>query len=157
MAGELDVILIALPYELKNVTVMKLFKDHFRLAARKNSKLIDPEQYSINRLNRESVLLLEDGHCMREHALDACRIRNLDTVNRFSASSLHTLIQMVDNDLGITFIPEMAEGSSLLKNTNVKTYPLPERSYREIGLAWRKGSALDEDFETLGSAIKKHR
>ncbi|MEH6457571.1 MAG: hydrogen peroxide-inducible genes activator [Cocleimonas sp.] len=153
--GELDLIMIALPYKLSNVEVLPLFKDRFSLACHKNSKLIDPDDYSLNDLPKESVLLLEDGHCLRDHALSACKIRNQDTVSRFAASSLLTLVSMVDSDIGITYLTEMARNSTLLQNTDIKTYPLDEKSYREIGLAWRKGSAREEEFKLLGDTIKK--
>jgi LysR family hydrogen peroxide-inducible transcriptional activator len=156
MAGDLDVILVALPYELKNVESMTLFRDHFYLACRKDTKLIDPDHYSIEQLPQESVLLLEDGHCMRDHALSACKIRNQDKISNVAASSLLTLIQMVDADLGVTFIPEMSLGSSMLKNTQVKTWPIKPSSYREIGLVWRKGSMRASEFKLLGEFIKKH-
>lgn len=152
--GELDLIMIALPFKLSNVEVMPLFKDRFSLACHKNSKLIDPNNYSLGSLPKESVLLLEDGHCLRDHALSACKIRNQDTVSRFAASSLLTLVGMVDSDIGITYLTEMAENSSLLTNTDIKTYPLDEKSYREIGIVWRKGSAREEEFKMLGDAIK---
>ena len=157
LAGRLDLILVALPYELKATRVMPLFKDRFRLACRRGTRRLDPERYSFNRLDRESVLLLEDGHCLRDHALSACRLRDPEKLNRFSASSLFTLLQMVDADLGITFLPEMAEGSALLKNTRIATYPLAEKSRREIGLAWRRGSARGGEFQTLGRFIRDHR
>jgi len=152
--GELDLILIALPFKLSNVEIMPLYKDHFSLACHKNSKIIDPNNYSLNNLPKESVLLLEDGHCLRDHALSACKIRNQDTVSRFAASSLLTLVSMVDSDIGITYLTEMAKNSSLLQNTDIETYPLDEKSFREIGLAWRKGSARDEEFKLLGETIK---
>ena len=155
--GELDVILIALPFALRNVETLTLFKDPFRLACRKGSSLVDPEHYNLKELPNESILLLEDGHCLRDHALDACTIRNLDQVSRFSASSLLTLVEMVDADLGITYIPQMAEGSPLLKSTRVKSYPMKKSSYREIGLAWRKGSARGEEFKLLGDFINQYR
>lgn len=156
MNGDLDVILIALPYDLKSVDTMTLFRDHFYLACRKDTKLIDPDHYSIEQLPQESVLLLEDGHCMRDHALSACKIRNQDKISNVAASSLLTLLQMVDADLGVTFIPEMALGSSMLKNTQVKTWPIKPSSYREIGLVWRKGSMRANEFKLLGEFIKKH-
>lgn len=156
MNGDLDVILIALPYELKSVETMTLFRDHFYLACRKDTKLIDPDNYSIEQLPQESVLLLEDGHCMRDHALSACKIRNQDKISHVVASSLLTLLQMVDADLGVTFIPEMALGSSMLKNTQVKTWSIKPPSYREIGLVWRKGSMRTSEFKLLGEFIKKH-
>ena len=146
--------MIALPYKLSNVEVMPLFKDNFLLACHKNSALIDPKNYKLNQLPKESVLLLEDGHCLRDHALSACKIRNQDTVSRFAASSLLTLVSMVDSDIGITYLTEMAKNSSLLQNTDINTYPLDEKSYREIGLAWRKGSAREEEFKLLGKTIQ---
>jgi LysR family hydrogen peroxide-inducible transcriptional activator len=153
--GELDLILIALPYKLSNVEVMPLFKDNFLLACHKDTQLFNPKKYSLSDLPKESILLLEDGHCLRDHALSACNIRNQDTVSRFAASSLLTLISMIDSDIGITYLTEMATNSLLLKNTDVNTYPLDKKSYREIGLAWRKGSAREEEFKMLGETIKK--
>lgn len=152
--GELDVLLLALPYELRNVDVMVLFKDYFRLACRENTKVVDPKNYRFNRLNAESVLLLEDGHCLRDHALTACRVRGTEKVSRFAATSLLTLVEMIDADLGISYLPEMAEGSAILRNTKVRMYPMRDRPHRTIGLAWRKGSARAEEFALLGDFLK---
>ena len=75
----------------------------------------------------------------------------------FAASSLLTLVEMVDADMGITFLPEMAVNSALLRNTKVQLHPLSERSYRNIGIAWRKGSNRVEEFELLGEFIRDNR
>jgi len=154
MAGELDVILLALPYKLSNVETCTLFKDHFLLACHKDTNFLDPETDRSKHLPDESVLLLEDGHCLRDHALSACQLQNQETVSRFAASSLYTLIEMVDSDIGITYLTEMAKDSIILKHTDIRTYPLGDESYREIGLAWRKGSARSEEFQLLGEVIK---
>lgn len=148
--GSLDLALIALPYELAGVEQMELFRDRFVLAARQDTALVDPQRYRFSRLHAGSVLLLREGHCLREHAVEACRIRDTQKMSRFSASSLLTLIEMVDADLGVTFLPEMAVDSALLQNTQVKTYPLSDNSYRTIGLVWRRGSAREAEFRTLG-------
>lgn len=150
MDGSLDLALIALPYELAGVEQLPLFRDRFVLAAREDTELVDPKRYQFNRLHAGSVLLLREGHCLREHAVEACRIRDTQKMSRFSASSLLTLIEMVDADLGVTFLPEMAVDSALLQNTQVHTYPLTDKSYRTIGLIWRRGSARATEFETLG-------
>jgi LysR family hydrogen peroxide-inducible transcriptional activator len=155
--GSLDVVLLALPYELPGIETLELFADRFLLAARAGTTLVDPKNYRFSQLHAGSVLLLREGHCLREHAIDACRIKNTSKMNRVSASSLLTLVEMVDADLGITFLPEMAVGSALLQNTNVKTYPLSDRSYRTIALAWRRGSSRAEEFKTLGKFIVEHR
>lgn len=157
MDGDLDVLLLALPWEMQGVEKLALFRDKFQLAYRRGTNRVDPENYRFNRLESDSVLLLEDGHCLRDHALAACRIRNTQKIRRFGASSLLTLIEMVDADLGISFLPEMANGSALLKNTRVRLQPLREDSYRTIGLAWRKGSRRAEEFRMLGDYFRENR
>jgi len=157
MSGELDLILIAFPYELRNVEKMKLFNDPFLLAYKTDSQFIDTQKVTVDRLQSESILLLEDGHCLRDHALSACKIRNMNKVSHFAASSLLTLIEMVEADLGVTYLPEMAKESPMLKNTNIKTQSMPKNSHREIGLIWRKGSARGKEFKMLGEFIKKNR
>lgn len=155
LAGDLDLLLLALPFELRSAEELPLFKDRFLLACREGTEHVDPEQYRFNRLDADSILLLEDGHCLRDHALAACKIRDTEKVSRFAASSVLTLVEMVDADLGITFLPEMAAKSALLRNTRVKLYPLKDDSYRSIGLAWRKGSGRVEEFRLLGEFLKE--
>ena len=155
--GELDGLLLALPGEMQGVEQRTLFRDGFCLAYRQGTQRVDPLNYRFNRLDSDSVLLLEDGHCLRDHALAACKIRNTEKVRRFGASSLLTLIEMVDADLGITFLPEMARGSTLLRNTRVRLQALMDKSYRNIGIAWRKGSRRAEEFQILGDFILENR
>ena len=153
MDGELDLLLLALPYDMRGVEIMPLFKDRFVLANREGTDRVDPDNYRFNRLDADSILLLEDGHCLRDHALAACKIKNTEKVRRIGASSVLTLVEMVDADLGITFLPEMARGSSILKSTRVRLTPLSDRSYRTIGLAWRKGTSRDDEFRMLGDYL----
>ena len=153
--GDLDVLLLALPWEMRGVDTEVLFNDRFCLATRKGTTWVDPENYRFDRLAADSILLLEDGHCLRDHALAACRIRSTQKVQPFAASSLLTLVEMVDADMGISFLPEMAAGSALLRNTQVEMHPLSERSHRKIGLAWRKGSNRVDEFRLLGSFLKE--
>jgi len=155
MSGELDAMLYAVPYDLAGVDSLELFRDSFLLAYREGTELVDPKRYTFNRLNAQSVLLLEDGHCLRSHAIAACRIRDFSKVRPFTANSLFTLVQMVDSDLGVTFLPEMALGTALLRGTRVKTQPLKEKSYRTVALAWRSGSARYDEFSKLGEFIKQ--
>lgn len=152
--GELDILLLAMPMDLINTETVSIFNDPFLLAYRKGSKLLEPENFSPNRLNNESILLLEDGHCLRDHAMSVCSIKRKDKISKFSASSLYSLIQMIDGDLGITFVPQMAVDSGLLKHTKVITSELKEKSYREIGLAWRKGSVRQHEFNLLADVIR---
>jgi LysR family hydrogen peroxide-inducible transcriptional activator len=155
LSGELDVLLLALPFELRSTEKMPLFRDRFLLACNAKTDRVDPSRYRLNRLELESVLLLKEGHCLRDHALDACKLRNTEKVSRFTATSLLTLIEMVDADLGITFLPEMAANSAMLRNTRVKTFPLGERSFRTIALAWRKGSNRTDEFRMFGNFLQE--
>ena len=157
MDGELDVLLLALPWSMRSVDELPLFKDRFCLAYREGTDHVDPDNYRYSRLDADSVMLLEDGHCLRDHALAACRIRNSEKIRSFGASSLLTLVEMIDADLGVSFLPEMATGSALLKNTRVKLRRLEASSYRTIGLAWRKGSRRVEEFELLGKFLTRNR
>lgn len=156
--GKLDLILLALPYPLRNVTTMPLFEDPFLLACRKDSMWLDKSRKrfpDVRLLPDESVLLLDDGHCLRDHALAACNFRNSEQISRFAATSLPTLLQMVAADLGVTFIPEMARHSLIGDAPDIELYTMPKQSYREIGLAWRKASNRGEEFALLGKMLQE--
>ena len=148
MSSELDLILIAFPYELRNVEKMKLFNDQFLLSYRTGSQFIDKQKVTVDHLQPESILLLEDGHCLRDHALSACKIRNLNKVSHFAASSLLTLIEMVEADLGVTYLPEMAKDSPMLKNTKTPRLSFPRRreSSSLIRLPFRLGLLFRSTF-----------
>ena len=154
MNGELDLIILALPYALRSVEVLPLFKDEFYLACREDTQHTRPKRYIFDELNPESILLLEDGHCLRDHALSACHLQDVNKISRFTARSILTLVQMVDSDLGISYLPQMVKNSTLLEGTQVKLWELPEKSYREIGFAWRRGSAREAEFRKLGQFIQ---
>ncbi len=157
LQGKLDLMLVALPFELKHVVTMPLFKDPFLLACRHDSRWLTSsgENPDVQSLPAESVLLLDDGHCLREHALQACRFRDTERISRFSATSLQTLLQMVAADLGVTFIPCMARHASL--PANIKVFDMPDTDGREIALAWRKGSGREEEFRLFGELLKSCR
>jgi len=155
--GKLDLILVALPFQMRGVTVMPLFEDPFLLACSRGSKWVNATKNrpDFDALPDESVLLLEDGHCLRDHALAACDVSDSDQVSRFSATSLQTLLQMVVADLGITFLPAMARHSLIGGESELELHPMPRKSFREIGLAWRKNSSRSDEFNLLGELLKK--
>jgi LysR family hydrogen peroxide-inducible transcriptional activator len=153
MSGELDVILMALPYALKNVEKKPIFKDKFFLSYKKHSKWIK-RKGKTPLLNDGSVLLLEDGHCMREHAISACHLNTDYKVSQYTASSILTLIEMVKNDIGVTYLPEMSLESPIVKQSDLEIHNLSDNSYRDIGLVWRKGSSRKEEFDLLAEFIK---
>jgi LysR family hydrogen peroxide-inducible transcriptional activator len=155
LSGDIDVALLALPMDLPGTETVSLFRDSFLLAYREGTRRVDPDHYSFARLDSGSVMLMEDGHCLRDHALDACKLRDSEKLNRFSATSLLSLVEMIDADLAVSYLPEMAVQAGLLKSTRVQVLPLAKGNYREIGLAWHKGSARKEEFGLLGKFIQE--
>lgn len=153
MRGQLDVILLALPYEMRSVETLTLFKDRFRLISSVNNRWLHGRKFNIDDLGDGSVLLLDDGHCLRDHAISACHIKHVDKVSQFTASSLLTLIEMVKQDLGVSFIPEMALKLPLFNSKEIQVDALEFDAYREIGLAWRKGSTRSKEFHMLGDSL----
>lgn len=153
MRGQLDVILLALPYEMRSVETLTLFKDRFRLISSVNNQWLKGRTFNIDDVSDGSVLLLDDGHCLRDHAISACNIKHVDKVSQFTASSLLTLIEMVKQDLGVSFIPEMSLKLPLFNTDEIKVDALHFDAFREIGLAWRKGSTRSKEFRMLGDCL----
>ena len=154
MQGQLDVILLALPYEMRSVETLTLFKDRFKLISSVNNQWLKGRKFNIDDVGDGSVLLLDDGHCLRDHAISACHIKHVDKVSHFTASSLLTLVEMVKQDLGVSFIPEMAMKLPLFTRQEIQVDALEFDAFREIGLAWRKGSMRQNEFNLLGVQIK---
>ena len=155
MHGQLDVVLLALPYDMRSVETHFLWQDEFRLISAQNSQWLSHKPFDLEVVADGSVLLLEDGHCLRDHALSACHIKHIDKVSQLASSSLLTLVELVKQDLGISFVPEMALQSPLFQQVGLKVEALPFEASREIGLAWRQSSTRGEEFKQLGELIKK--
>ena len=154
-AGELDVLLLALDVDLHGATEHQLFSDPFVLACHKDHHLATKDVLAEPDLDGETVLLLEDGHCLRTHALPICKTSGMVEYADFRATSLGTLLQMVAAGIGVTLIPEMAIEQEQQRNPDVVFRPFDEGGpSRRIGLAWRKSSARAEEFQALGSTIQ---
>lgn len=155
-AGELDVLLMALPYPAKNTEQLHLFYDDFVLAYDKGHPLATKPSLATADLHDQDLLLLEDGHCLRDHAMDACKLHSDEINIPYQATSLNTIIQMVANDIGITILPKMAVDSNILRGTSVKYRCFDEaKIWRSIGLVWRSKSPRDEEFRLLGEMIQQ--
>ncbi len=154
--GELEVLLVAVPYELGDVETMQIADDPIVVAMPRNHPLGHHKIVSRDDLAREQLLLIEDGHCLRSHSLQACRIVNPVRNEVFQATSLRTLVQMVAANLGITLIPQIAVDSELASTRNVVIRPLsPDRPYRTLVLAWRPTSSRGAEFRMLGNLIRE--
>ncbi len=153
-AGELDVLLYALPYRCGDVHEEVLFSDPF-VAAYPPGDAPLPDMVRTEDLNGETLLLLEEGHCLRDHALAACSLPGIDPTRSILGTSLHTLVQMVDNGMGMTLLPEMAIAGGILSGTDVQTRPLSGTApARKIGLVWRRNSARQTDFDLLAGFLR---
>ena len=156
-AGELDVLLLALPYPADNVFTEHLFYDDFVLAYQQNHSIGKLKKLSTKDLKEQKLLLLEDGHCLRTHAIDACQLKS-DTINiPYQATSLNTLVQMVANNIGITLLPQMAVDANIHNGTNIETKVFNEEQvWRSIGLMWRNKSPRQNEFLELGQLIREN-
>lgn len=153
--GELDLLLLALEADLGDAEILPLFHDPFLLATPIQHPLSARKHVAPSDLAGEEVLLLEDGHCLRDQALLICKAQGADEVGDFRASSLSTLIQMVAHGIGVTLLPAMAfeaAGSSPTLAALPFSHPGP---YRTIGLAWRKTSPRKNEFRLLASTFEK--
>lgn len=156
--GDIDAMLVALPMELPGTTQHALFADPLMLAYHENSKLLEPDVWSPTEESLESLMLLEDGHCLHKHALSLLESDGSLQINPFTASSLSTLVHMVESDLGFTLLPKMAQGSPILKGAGIKLSSVPsdlkgENSKRDIALVWRENSVRADDFGQIGEFI----
>lgn len=153
-AGELDVLLLALPYPARNTETLHLFYDNFLLAYDKGHALSKKKTLATRDLRNQDLLLLEDGHCLRDHAMDACKLHSDDINIPYQATSLNTIIQMVASDIGITILPAMAVDANILRGTNVQTRAFDEdKIWRSIGLMWRSKSPRYQEFKLLGETV----
>lgn len=151
--GELDAVMVALPAEAADLETRALFTDPFLLAVPADDPALRSHRVAMNDVDQRRLILLEEGHCLRDQALAFCRALAGDTPTRLGATSLTTVMQMVANGFGVTLLPEIAaevEG----RDGRVKLLrfadPQPARS---IGLAWRRTSPRKRDFAALGRII----
>jgi LysR family hydrogen peroxide-inducible transcriptional activator len=152
--GQLDCVLLALPYSCGDVDKAELFEDRLFVAFPPGTP-DPPAQVSPAAIDEDQLLLLEDGHCLKDHALAACNRPELRAEATMMGTSLHTLVQMVDNGLGQTMVPEMALQAGILDGTEVIARPLhAEHPSRRIALIWRRSSPREKEFRLLADALK---
>jgi len=156
-SGRIDAALVALPYPTTGMISVPLFDDPFYLAYSKDASEAKIKKLSIKDLEGCDLLLLEDGHCLRQHALAACKLESAKYGVPYQGTSLYTLVQMVANGLGVTLLPKMAIDNGILNNTDVAAKSFTENNVqRTIGLMWRTGSSKAKDLDLLSTFIKGH-
>lgn len=156
-AGQLDAALIALPYDMTGLDWAHVSDDELMAAAPADHPLAQRAQIEPSAMETSELILLEDGHCLRDHALAACGLRppRAGEEESFAATSLPTLVQMVGSGLGVTFLPAMAVAAGLTSAAPVAVRPIAaEHPTREIVVAWRAGSSRAAEGRLLAEALR---
>lgn len=156
--GQLDFALLALPYDTADMQVRQLFEDEFWLIGREDDPALKSRRASVTAPAAEKLVLLEEGHCLRQHTLAACTRADSSHPSGVEATSLLTLVQMVESGLGLALVPEMALGSGMLNGTRLLARPLtPPAPKRTIALLARRSSARQAELRVLGDFIESAR
>ena len=152
--GALDCVLLALPFPCGEVESEALFDDELLVALRREAAERLPREIAPSSIEDDQLLLLEDGHCLTDHALAACgRGANKASV---LGTTLHTLVQMVDGGLGLTLVPQMAIDAGILDGTSLVSRKLDaDHAVREIALIWRRRSPREKEFRLLADALRE--
>ena len=152
--GKLDAALLALPVHDEQLHAQFLFEEPFLLATPQQHPLAQAKGLRVDALGDETVLLLEDGHCLRDQALDVCRLSGAEEKTAFRATSLETLRQMVAAGVGVTLLPALSVHDPIVQPAGIRLVrfadPAPSR---QIALVWRKSSALDGFLQQLAEVI----
>lgn len=153
--GHLDCVLLAMPYGCGEVERAVLFDDPlfvaFPAGEAPRAARVDPQA-----IDEDRLLLLEDGHCLKDHALAACNRPELRAEAAMMGTSLHTLVQMVAGGLGLTFVPAMAIEAGILEGTKVEALPLKSgNGFRRIALVWRRSSPREAEFQLLAQTLRQ--
>ncbi|QJU59572.1 hydrogen peroxide-inducible genes activator [Sphingomonas sp. AP4-R1] len=154
--GHVDCVILALPYACGDIEHADLFDDRLYVAFPETQGMQLGEMVAADAIEPYRLLLLEDGHCLKDHALAACNRPELRAEAGMMGTSLHTLVQMVDNGLGVTMLPKMALDAGILDHTRVVARPLDaSHPSRRIALVWRSGSPREKEFRLLAEALRK--
>lgn len=154
--GQLDFALIALPYDTASLLVETLFDDELWIVGRKGDPEVKAKTVNVTPSISDRLLLLEEGHCLRDHALYACSAPSRRPSERMEATSLLTLVQMVESGLGIGLIPAMAVRSGLTQSPSLIARPMAKPApKRTIALVARRSTSRLADFKALAAVVRK--
>ncbi|HYB33082.1 MAG TPA: LysR substrate-binding domain-containing protein [Steroidobacteraceae bacterium] len=155
--GELDLGVLALPVELAGLEAHELYREAFLLALPERHPLAAHDSVRVADLKGETLLLLEDGHCLRDQALEVCNRAGVREQQDFRATSLETLRQMVATGAGVTLLPELAGSGAYRSARGVALRPFARPApQRRIGAVWRKSTARRAAIEALCALIAEH-
>lgn len=155
-SGKIDAAILALPYPCEDMETAEFASDRFHVVVPPGHRLAGRVKIPPQEMAGEDLLLLEDGHCLRDHALAACSLEGARRNAGFQGTSLHTLVQMAANGLGVTLVPDMAVVSGILRGLELAAVPLAEEgAARKIALVWRPSSGRKVLFRQLAGVFKE--
>ncbi len=153
--GALDLVLMALPYKTEKLETFEFADDPFLAVFPHGHGMGEFETMTPNRLDRDALLMLEEGNCLTDQILAMGKFGERGHTDRFQATSLHTLVQMVDNGLGVTVLPKMAVDAGILRGLKLDLRPFSSpKASRRIALVWRKTSRRGDEFRMLGEFLR---
>ena len=153
--GQLDCVLLALPFNCGEVDSALLFDDPLYVAF-PPGEAPGGAAVEATKIDENRLLLLEDGHCLKDHALSACNRPEMRANASMMGTSLHTLVQMVDNGLGVTFVPGMAIETGILHGTRVDAKRLKsDHGFPRVALIWRRSSPRENEFHLLAATLRR--
>jgi LysR family hydrogen peroxide-inducible transcriptional activator len=156
--GQLDCVLLALPYDCGEIEAEPLFDDQILFSFHMDDLPNPPPMVAPDGIDEARLLLLDDGHCLKDHALAACSRATYRPDQTVLGTSLHTLVQMVENRIGMTLLPQMAIDAGILAGTSIETRPLASPDARRtIALAWRPTSPRAEEYRLFAGALREAR
>ncbi|QHB70207.1 DNA-binding transcriptional regulator OxyR [Stenotrophomonas rhizophila] len=155
--GKLDAALLALPLDDDQLHAEFLFEEPFLLAVSGQHPLARRQHLDVQELSTQKLLLLEDGHCLRDQALAVCRLFGANEKSEFRATSLETLRQMVAADVGITLLPTLSVKPPVPRSENIRLLDFQgdDRPSRRIAMAWRRSSAMTGFLQQLAQQFKR--
>ena len=154
--GKLDAVLLALPVADDQLHTEFLFEEPFVLAVPESHPLAQRGSLTLAELSHQQLLLLEDGHCLREQALDVCRLSGANEKSEFRATSLETLRQMVAADVGITLLPTLAVKPPVARSPNIHLLGFSDsHPSRRIAMVWRKSSAMSGFLQVFAQVFRE--
>ncbi len=152
-AGEVDMVILALPYSTEGFSQLVLAEDRLNLVVHQQLG----QQYltsDVAQLPAQSIFLLQQDHCLAEHTQTLCNLIDVSKINPFLATSVQTLVQMVDAHQGVTFLPQMAINSDILNGTDLLVRLSDAPAHRNIGVIWRSSSRCVDTYQQLAEIIK---
>ncbi|CUW45123.1 transcriptional regulator, LysR family [Brucella vulpis] len=156
-SGTLDVALVAHPYDLDEFEIAEIGRDPFLLAVRRDHALANRDSVEASDIDDQPFLLLETGHCLREHVMAAIGSKPAQMSGDVHATSIMTLVQLVQFGMGVTLLPQLAIKAGVTRGTDLSVVPYEGKyNFRSLVLAWRTNAARRNEFQLFANHLRSN-